>query len=83
MWLRFTAFDTPSWQARIYAYERDAPGNFTVPTYYGTGFSAMAYAGWKKRFRKTSLKLYLRGSYRWQKEKPGQAGLKLQLMADR
>ena len=37
----------------------------------------------KKRFRKTTLKLYLRGSYRWQKEKPGQAGLKLQLQADR
>ena len=43
----------------------------------------MAYAGWKKRFRKTSVKLYLRGSYRLQKEKPGVAGLKLQLQADR
>ena len=83
VWLRLTGFSTPSWQARIYAYERDAPANFTAPAYYGTGFSAMAYAGWKKRFRKTSLKLYLRGSFRWQKEKPGQAGLKLQLMADR
>ena len=83
VWLRLTAFDTPSWQARIYAYERDAPGNFTVPAYYGTGFSVMAYAGWKKRILKMSLNLYLRGSYRWQKEKPGQAGLKLQLMAER
>ena len=83
VWTRLTVFCTPSWQARIYSYERDAPSNFTVPAYYGTGFSAMANAGWKKRFRKTVLKLYLRGSYRWQKEKPGQAGLKLQLMADR
>ena len=83
VWLRLTGFCTPFWQARIYTYERDAPGNFTVPAYYGTGFSAMAYAGWKKRFRKTAIKLYLRGSFRWQKEKPGQAGLKLQLMADR
>ena len=83
VWTRLTAFCTPSWQARIYSYERDAPSNFTVPAYYGTGFSAMVYAGWKKRFRKTVLKLYLRGSYRWQKEKPGQTGLKLQLMADR
>ena len=83
VWTRLTVFCTPSWQARIYAYERDAPSNFTVPAYYGTGCSAMVYAGWKKRFRKTVLKLYLRGSFRWQKEKPGQAGLKLQLMADR
>ena len=82
-WLRLTGFSTPSWQARIYAYERDAPGNFTVPAYYGTGFSVMGYAGWKRKWKKTTFKLYLRGSYRWQKEKPGQAGLKLQLMADR
>ena len=83
VWARLTAFSTAGWQSRIYVYERDAPGNFSAPAYYGTGFSAMAFAGWKKRFRKTTVKLYLRGSYRWQKEKPGQAGLKLQLQADR
>ena len=82
-WLRLTLFSIPSWQARIYAYERDAPGNFTVPAYYGTGFSAMAYGGWKFRIRKVRVKLYLRGSYLWRKEKPGQAGLKFQLVADR
>ena len=82
-WIRFTAFSTPAWQSRIYVYERDAPGNFTSPAYYGTGFSVMAYAGWKKRFRKTSVKLYLRGSFRLQKEKPGVAGLKFQLAMDR
>ena len=82
-WIRLTAYSTAGWQSRIYVYERDAPGNFTAPAYYGTGFAAMAYLGWKKRFRKMTVKLYLRGSYRWQKEKPGQAGLKLQLQADR
>ena len=82
-WIRLTAYSTSGWSSRVYVYERDAPGNFTVPAYYGTGFAAMAYAGWKKRFRKTVFKLYLRGSYRWQNEKPGQAGLKLQLQADR
>ena len=82
-WVRLTAYSTAGWQSRIYVYERDAPGNFTTPAYYGTGFAAMAYAGWKKRYRKTTFKLYLRGSYRWQKEKPGQAGLKLQVQADR
>ena len=82
-WIRLTAYSTPAWQARIYVYERDAPGNFTAPAYYGTGFSAMAYAGWKKRVGKTTFKLYLRGSFKWQKEKPGGAGLKFQLQADR
>ena len=82
-WLRLTLFSIPDWQARIYAYERDAPGNFTVPAYYGTGFSVMAYGGWKFRIRRTKVKLYLRGSYLWKKEKPGQAGLKVQLMAER
>ena len=83
VWIRFTAFSTTGWQSRIYVYERDAPGNFTTPAYYGSGFSAMAYVGWKKRFRKMTVKLYLRGSYRRQKEKPGVAGLKLQLQAER
>ena len=82
-WIRLTAFSTPAWQSRIYVYERDAPGNFTAPPYYGTGFSAMVYAGLKRRVGKTAFKLYLRGSYKWQKEKPGVAGLKLQLQADR
>lgn len=82
-WLRLTLFSIPSWQARIYAYERDAPGNFTAPAYHGLGFSVMAYGGWKFRLGKTRVKLYLRGSYLWKKEKPGQAGLKFQLVADR
>ena len=82
-WIRFTAFSTSGWQSRIYSYERDAPGNFTVPACYGTGCSVMALAQWKRRIRKTNLKLYLRGSYRWQKEKPGVAGLKVQLAVDR
>ena len=82
-WLRLTLFSTPDWQSRIYCYERDAPGSFTVPACYGTGCSVMAYAGWKKRFRGTTMKLYLRGSYLMKKDKPGQAGLKLQLTVDR
>ena len=83
VWVRLTGYSTAGWQSRIYVYERDAPGNFTVPACYGTGFSAMALAGWKKRFRRTTFKLYFRASYRWQKEKPGLAGLKCQLQVDR
>ena len=82
-WLRLTLFSTPDWQSRIYCYERDAPGSFTVPAYYGTGCSVLGYAGWKRRVRGIVLKLYLRGSYAWKKGKPGVAGLKVQLTADR
>lgn len=82
-WLRITLYSTPGWQSRIYCYERDAPGSFTVPACYGTGAQVMAYAGWKRRIRKTCLKLYLRGSWAVKKEKPGVAGLKVQLEAVR
>jgi hypothetical protein len=83
LWLRAAAFHTPSWQTRIYCYEHDAPGNFTVPALYGTGFSVSACGGWKKRWKRLNIKLYLRGSYIYEKEKPGQAGLKVQWMVDR
>lgn len=83
VWLRAVAFATPSWQTRIYCYEHDAPGNFTVPALYGKGVLLSAYGGVKRRWGQWSLKAYLRASYQWQKEKPGKAGLKLQLAADR
>ena len=83
LWLRLTFHSTPDWQSRIYSYERDAPSNFTVPAYYGTGCAVMALAQWKWRIRRASFRLYLHGSWRWQKEKPGQAGLKVQLSMDR
>ena len=64
-YLRGTIFIVDNWDDRIYSYERDAPGNFTVPAYYGRGWSAAAVAGMKialggKRF--SSLKIYLRVS---------------------
>lgn len=82
-WLRLTLFSTPDWTSRIYCYERDIPGYFTVPAQYGRGFSLMAYAHWKKRIRRTTLKLYVRGSWLCRKEKPGVTGLKVQLAAER
>ena len=82
-WLRITLFSTPDWATRLYSYERDAPGSFTVPAYHGTGISVSAYGGWKKRFRKTTVRLYLRASGVWKKEKPGQAGLRFQMGIDR
>lgn len=35
--LRGTAFMTGSWDSRIYCYENDLPGSFSVPAYYGKG----------------------------------------------
>jgi len=63
--LRAGAFRTGSWQDRIYVYERDAPGNFNVPAYYGYGCwgalnVAIKTASW--------CRLYLRAStvrYPW------------------
>ena len=82
-WIRATIFSTPDWVTRIYTYERDAPGSFTVPAYYGTGVAVSAYGGWKKRFRKDTIRLYFRISGVWKKQKPGQAGLRFQLAWDR
>jgi len=66
-YLRGTFYRTESWDDRIYSYERDAPGNFTVPAYYGTGFAFSAVAGYKLRLHTSpwrSAKMYLRASVR-------------------
>ena len=82
IWLRGTLYGTSGWNSRIYVYERDAPGGFSVPAYYGKGggVSLLLSHSWLKgQFR---LKSYLRASAGWKKEKPGDTGLKLQLVAD-
>ena len=48
LWLRATVFDIGSWADRIYVYERDVPGSFNVPAYYGRGYSLSLYAGCKE-----------------------------------
>jgi len=35
--LRFALFDTDGWDARLYAYENDLIGVFSIPPYYGRG----------------------------------------------
>ena len=47
LWARVTLFSVDSWADRIYVYERDVPGSFNVPAYYGRGYSLALYAGWK------------------------------------
>lgn len=82
-YLRGTIFIADNWDDRIYSYERDAPGNFTVPAYYGRGWSLSAVAGCKFRFGKgKTLKLYFRASavaYSFMKEpKPSVSDAKIQ-----
>lgn len=78
-WIRWTLFRVDSWHDRIYVYERDAPGNFNVPAYYGKGWSISAYGAWKPSRRHA---LYLRFSYiayPWNiTEKPERAEVRLQ-----
>lgn len=47
LWLRATAFRAENWADRVYCYERDVPGAFTVPAYYGRGRAVSFYAGLK------------------------------------
>ena len=53
---RFTVFNVKNWDDRIYAYEHDAPGYFTVPAYYGRGYALSFYTSLKFRpfYLKTS-----------------------------
>jgi len=63
IWGRLTLFHAPKWDDRIYVYERDAPGSFLVPAYYGKGGSISVVGNWKHRFRFITLKAYARGAY--------------------
>lgn len=46
LYLRGGLFKVDEWDDRIYVYERDAPGSFTVPARYGRGWDASFYAVW-------------------------------------
>lgn len=46
VYLRSGIFKVDDWDDRIYVYERDAPGSFTVPARYGRGWNASLYAAW-------------------------------------
>lgn len=79
--VRQGAFRIDEWDDRIYVYERDAPGSFTVPAFYGRGLWTSAYAGW--RFWRHG-RVYLRMFYVTypfmpvEKRKPGKAELRVQ-----
>lgn len=85
VYARAGAFMVDSWDDRIYAYERDAPGSFNVPAFYGRGYWLSASAGVKcARWLRAYLRASLTG-YPWMpqgKEKPGNAELKIQFAVD-
>ena len=62
-YFRFNAFHIPKWEDRIYCYERDASGTFSVPAYSGTGLAASLTAGYKFRLWRITLKANLRAGY--------------------
>lgn len=47
--LRFSLFKVDNWSDRIWVYERDAPGSFNVPAYYGRGLAASAVISYKHK----------------------------------
>ena len=84
-YLRGGLFRIDNWADRIYAYERDAPGNFSVPAYYGRGFLVSAVTGLKiSRWGKIYFRALYTG-YPWlspmqNRKKPGKAELKIQMV---
>lgn len=82
-YIKAGCFKVDDWDDRIYAYERDAPGSFNVPVYYGRGYWLSAFIGCKLQ---KVAKLYLKGgftSWPWQlkgKEKNNRAELSVHLI---
>ena len=78
--LRSGVFFVDNWDDRIYVYERDVPGSYNVPAFYGRGYW-VAFSG-NFRFARWG-RVYLRGAitqYPFMKQfKPGKAELKLML----
>ena len=91
VFLRGTLFSADKWDGRIYCYERDAPGGFNVPAYYGRGYALSVASRLSFRFLKarSALKLYFRAAYSdtpWtvgrKSPRPASAELKLQMQYD-
>ena len=83
LYLRQGLFFIDEWDDRIYSYERDAPGSFSVPAYYGRGVWTALTGSW--RFARWG-RMYARAGFLaypfMEKKKPGKAELKLQFIFD-
>ena len=80
VYLRGTAFVVDSWEDRIYIYERDIQGAFSVPAYYGRGCSLSAVTSLKIKKFTLGARAYATAYPGMAGKKPGKAGLKLQCM---
>ena len=60
VWIRACTYFIGHWDDRIYCYERDAPGNFSVPAYYGNGFVLSALSSYKWVWERSRLRAWLR-----------------------
>lgn len=80
LYLRGTAFVIDSWEDRIYIYERDIQGAFSVPAYYGRGCSLSAVTSLKVRKFVLGIRAFATAYPGMTEKKPGKAGLKLQCM---
>lgn len=74
VYLRGTLFKIDKWNDRIYSYERDAPGSFNVPAYYGRGFALALYARWRCFALRAATT-----RYPWTPDKEPKYELKMQL----
>ena len=82
-YLRMGVFCVDDWDDRIYVYERDAPGSFNVPAFYGRGLWGTLYVSWRfARWAKSYVRVSMT-TYPFMKEsKPGKAELRLQIIID-
>ena len=84
LYLKLTGFVIDRWNDRIYCYERDAPGTFSVPAYYGRGGAFSATGSWKHRFgRLFTLQLNLRAALQLRRERDPAPTLNIQLQLSR
>ena len=92
IYLRVTGFSVSAWDARIYCYERDAPGTFSVPAYNGRGLAFSAVGSLKVHpfrtlarshpFHYFTLKANLRAACQLRTDRRPAYTLALQLQAD-
>ena len=82
-YLRQGFFVVDDWDDRIYAYERDVPGAYNVPAFYGRGMWTSLMTSWKPT---QWCRLYLRTGLTtypfMQEKKPGKAELRFQSVFD-
>ena len=78
--LRGTAFKVDNWEDRIYVYERDIQGAFSVPAYYGRGCSLSAVTAVKRRHFTLGARAFATAYPGMGGKKPGKTGLRLQCL---